>query len=407
MTPHERSRARRSDGGFTLLELVVVMGILSGFLVMLVQLVDTGLSLFAEGETGQMLADRGSRAQRVIAAELRTLRGSASGRDRDQIEDRLLVQRLPIGLPANPERGATLVQVVRAAVHLAPDRELGLIDEMLAQRVLQQEGEMPLADLAEKVAALRAVEPLRGIGNMIMLPWRQENADDALLELRVGWFLLGQKILVSPDKPPVDPFDILVPGTPDLPAIVVYGNTRPLLRDLLHCEFEFWSQRTRKWQSTDGTTSGGSGPETIWDSTRGGWLIEDATGGEFAFDRGPGSLRDPSDDIHPHAIRVLCVAAQPSELRAEGLLARRINADDRSLTLLNGDRFPGSDDGGWVKVQGEWIYYAERRGDRLTGLRRGQRRTKATEHPAGVRAHVGTTVEFVIPIEHKKDDWNG
>ena len=75
--------------------------------------------------------------------------------------------------------------------------------------------------------------------------------------------------------------------------------------------------------------------------------------------------------------------------------------------LLNGDRFPGAVDGGWVKVRGEWMHYDELDGDRLTGLRRGQRRTKAVEHPRGVRVHVGETVEFVIPVTHAKDDWNG
>jgi hypothetical protein len=60
-----------------------------------------------------------------------------------------------------------------------------------------------------------------------------------------------------------------------------------------------------------------------------------------------------------------------------------------------------------VKVRGEWIGYAERDGDQLRGLRRGARSTKPLEHPAGTPVHVGRTVEFVVPIAHKKDDWNG
>jgi len=75
--------------------------------------------------------------------------------------------------------------------------------------------------------------------------------------------------------------------------------------------------------------------------------------------------------------------------------------------LLQGDRFPGAADGGWVKVRGEWLRYDAREGDLLRGLRRGQRGTKALEHPAGARVHVGRTVEFTIPVPHHKDDWNG
>lgn len=391
--------------GFTIIELVVVMGILSGFLVMLVQLVDAGLSLFAEGESGQAFADRTSVAQQRIKAEFTALRGSASGRDRDSVEDRLLVQWLPIGLPARPEHKATMVQMVRAAVQLPPDRELALLDALLMARIIEEDGELEAGEMATRLEELRATEPLRGIGNMMLLPWRQEGADDALLELRVGWFLPGQKVPVGDDW--VDPFDVLVPGQPVLPAMVVHQVTTTLVGELLHCEFAFWSQRTQSWRTNDGRSSGGSGPETIWDSARGGWLVDEVTGGEFDFDRGPGSMRDPTDDIQPHAVRVTCVVAQPSTQAAEGLLARGLATNDNVLVLIDGDRWPGSDDGGYVKVRGEWLYYAERDGDRLKGLRRGQRRTKAIEHPAGVRAHHGQTVQFVIPVPHAKDDWNG
>ena len=50
--------AARAQSGFTLLELVVVMGLLSTFLLLLVQLVSSGAKLFDEGESGQDLADR-------------------------------------------------------------------------------------------------------------------------------------------------------------------------------------------------------------------------------------------------------------------------------------------------------------------------------------------------------------
>lgn len=391
--------------GFTILELVVVMGILSGFLVMLVQLVDSGLRLFRDGEVEQQLADRASHAQHVFADELRQLRGSVTGRDSDTAADRLVVQMLPIGLPERPELGATRVQVLRGAVHLSRDRELALREVFLLAQVQAEKPDAPPVVVEAEVAKRKLVEPLRGIGNLLLLPWRQENADDAMLELRAGWFLPGQTLPVGPDRA-VDPFGVIVPGSADLPSLVLYRNTTPILQNLLHVEFLLWSQRTTTW-GQDGEVGLQGEPERIWDSARGGWLIDGFSGGAWPLDRGAQSLDDPLDDIQPHAILVRCVVAQPAEIAPEGVLASELGADEDKAFLLAGDRFPGPRDGGWLKIRGEWIRYAERDGDVLRGLQRGQRFTKALEHPAGTRVHVGRTVEFVVPVAHAKDDWNG
>ena len=153
--------------------------------------------------------------------------------------------------------------------------------------------------------------------------------------------------------------------------------------------------------------SGGAGAERIWDSARAGWLVDAASGGQFAFDRGPQSANDPTDDIQPHAILVRCVVAQPANLAAEGLLDGFLPATDLSLRLHDGSRFPGANGGGFVKIGGEWMHYDELDGDVLRGLRRGQRGTKAIDHESGVRLQVGREVEFVVPVPHSKDHWHG
>lgn len=400
--------------GFTLIELLVVMGILSGFLVMLVSLVDSGLTMFRDGETSQVLADRGARAQQVIRDELSRLRGSSTGRDRTEVEDRLVVQMLPIGLPRTPERGATLVQVLRGAVHLDPARELAIIGKQLAGDVLEEDPSLTPEEIVAEVEKRAAVEPLRGIGNLLLLPWRQEGDDDALLELRAGWFLPSQRVPAGVDSF-VSPFDVIVPGGDELPGLTVYAMTEPILQNLLHVEFGLWSQRTTSWGDARGPLhgyqSGSTGnlqlPQAIWDSARGGWLIDRQSGGEFAFDIGRISEDDPTDDIHPHAILARVVVAQGRDATPEGLLASYLGSEDTSIYLYDGTSFPGDPDGGYVKLGGEWIRYAELDGDRLIGCKRGQRATKILEHEAGTVVNVGRTIEFVVPVLHAKDDWNG
>lgn len=404
MSPFASNRdsvARSRQGGFTLLELVVTMGILTGFLLMLTQLVGGGVTLFRDGEAAQALADRGEAARRAVARELATLRADAAGRDRAEAGDRLLVQELPIGLPARAEARATRVQMVRAAVHLAPDRELALVDAMLAQQIAAEQPDLTPAAKEELLVTLRSREPLRGIGNLLLLPWRQEGGDDALLELRAGWLLPGQTVPAARDEL-VDPMAVPVPGGEDLSALMIHALTEPIARDLLHVEFLWWGQTTTTWR--EGVSGG---PFRVWDSARAGWLVDVAAGGEFALDRGPESWRNPDDDIQPHAVMVRLVAAQAPENAPEGLLAAPIGADDERLELVDGETFPGAEGGGWVKVGGEWMRYDRLEGDYLLGLQRGQRRTKAIEHAAGVRVHVGRTVEFVVPLPHGKDDWNG
>ena len=64
---------------------------------------------------------------------------------------------------------------------LPVDRELALVDGQIAADLLRDNPTLPPAALQQQVAERRAGRPLRGLGNLLMLPWRQEGDDDALL----------------------------------------------------------------------------------------------------------------------------------------------------------------------------------------------------------------------------------
>ena len=241
---------------------------------------------------------------------------------------------------------------------------------------------------------------------MLMRAWPQsdrnaevQSKEVTLIELRLGRFLMDERVPVGDNL--VDPFAVPDPGSNELPATVVHAATEVLVDNLLYYGIEMWSQGTKSW---DGI--GTSGPLKVWDSARAGWIggADDDAG--FPYELGEWSEKDPSDDIHPHALRVTLVVAADESGPREGLLAAELGAEDRSLLLVSGDRFPGPDEDGYCKVGGEWVRYQERSGDRLVGLSRGQRGTARTRHDPSTIVRVGRTVQFVVPLPHARDDWD-
>ncbi|MEI6128741.1 MAG: type II secretion system protein [Planctomycetota bacterium] len=387
--------------GFTLLELVVVMGILSGFLLMLVQFLDSGVQLFSEGENGQALADRAEAARTAVDRELRSLRGPGLDFEDGKQSERLLAQMLPLGLPQRSEPGAPQGLVLRAAVQLSPQHEERIRhDAMLLRAITELGPKVSTDELAARARELERKLPLRGTGRLLLLPW-PKTADQSILELRIARFLPDQLVQIG-EGDAIDPFSVMVPGGPEWPALALFTSTEVLVDDVLHFELRFWSQNTQSFDD-----NGDKGPERVWDSARAGWLSDTAMPPVFRLDRDPQSLDNPTDDVYPHAIRVIIVVASDERQTPDGLLARELEVDAQSLLLLNGERFPGATDGGFVKVEGEWLRYAQRIGDELTGLHRGQRGTRAVMHAPAARCRVGRTVEFTVSLAHAKDNWNG
>lgn len=392
-------RARQQ--GFTLLELVVVMGILAGFLAMLVQLLDMGITLVGSGESAQVMADRGDAVARVVERDLRRLRGSQPTLEPAGGQPRLLVQQLPLGLPARSGAATTLAFSLRSSAWLSPDEEMPLREGMIMQQARALADSDEPGKVAEKYQELLASNPPRGMGVVWLLAWPQGDPEGALMELRRGTYLDNQLLDAGPGNA-ADPLQVAYPGGPELPSAVVLQNTTPVARDVLHVEVLCWSQRTRSWTGT-----GDDGAERTWDSARAGWHTDAALGPVFRLDRGPESLTDATDDVFPRALRVTLVVAQDARQAPEGILAEELTTDAASLRLVSTDRFPGAEDGGFVKVGREWIRYTGIEGNTLQGLQRAQRGTVRASHAQGTILRVGRTVEFTLPLAIGRDDFNG
>ena len=223
----------RGNEGFTLLELVVVMGLLAAFCVMLLQLMTSGLRMFEEGEDGQALADRGANAARVVRKQWTDMLGPIST-ERGLPQSRLLVQWMPLGLDHGGEDDVapTRVQMLRALVRINEDEERALVE-----RQLEVESDQELA--AELAGISRG-----GRARLWLLPWPSGDADGAYLQLRRGLFLPGA--ILDIDGVGLDPMRVVEPSQ-ELDAELVSLLTEPVVEGLLHVEFALWSQNTLGW----------------------------------------------------------------------------------------------------------------------------------------------------------------
>ncbi|MCA8956316.1 MAG: type II secretion system protein [Planctomycetes bacterium] len=388
--------------GFTILELTVAMGLLSVFMMFLIQIMLTTTEVFHDGQQMQELASRGLAARRPAEEALRAMTGPTfEGRDLPS-DARLLVQWAPLGLDPTAARGH--VQVLRATVRLSEAQERQLLERELRSAA---EAELGQAAGEDKIAALvrAAMERtgLRGRADMLLLPWPTGDAEKAYLELRRGRFLPGRPLPYR-EANGRGLMDLREFGPGDLPAARVPEITEVIASGLLYVGFRCASQKTRNW--VHGPDSGG--PESVWDSARAGWSLDaKEQSSRFSLDIGETSARDSTDDVFPHYIELLVVAGSSSQDLPESSLAEDITADEKAIRILDTDRLPNAIHGNFIKIGSEWVQFGERHGGRLSGVRRGQRGTTAKAHERGTGVRIGRTEVIMLRVPHARDSFNG
>ena len=381
---------RRGDAGFTLLELVVAMGLLSGFLLMLVRLLTTGADLFDEGERGQELLDRSAAAVRTAQRALTDTCGPRLvGRPDGRTDARLLVQTIPTGTG----EGAGRAQLLRSSENLDPaleDRLLRAAFEAEAAAEGLRDDEMERA-VRERLAAW----PRSGRGEVQLFPWPVGD-DGVYFELRRR-DLPADPMLYPAEEIPV--LDVRDPENMDVDFERLVLGSRVVARGLLHFELRFWSQRTRTWQLV-----GTEGPERVWDSARGGLMLGVTEGSDvFGLDFGPSSLDDPRDDVWPRWVRVIVTVDAGPQTPPASFLTQAITDADTTLQVTRPEDIPDPSDQPWLKVGAEWVRFQGVVGRTLTGVRRGQRGTKATPHAAGTSIRAGREAVLDVQLPHGRD----
>ena len=199
---------------------------------------------------------------------------------------------------------------------------------------------------------------------------------------------------------------------PDWDSSWVEESCRELASGVLHLEFRFWTQYTSTWEEDDfpypfpHDDERRSGPAFIWDSTRGLFPPEDDMPDDaFRMYRGPDSMGDSSDDIFPRQVLVILVMETPIQVT----LSSGISAETSRIPIRGAAKLPG-DGPGYVRIDREWIRYVKVEKGRLvleSSFRgRGARWTRAVSHKKGTDVRVGRTFRMTVRIAASRDHWD-
>ena len=393
MTVDSRAHRGRPDGGFTLIELVVAMGLLASFLVMLVNLIGSAARLFDEGERGQELLDRASAAMRASRDVIDATTGPmVVDRPAAPPDARLLIYRRPLGF-GSLDDAAPKLPVLRATARIPAARENPMLLRAFRDAAIAEGADPQSAD--DDARQMLAAFGSTGRAEVLLAAWPSDETG-TYFELRRGERPLDPLLLpdgVTGLLELDDPEDLSI--EPER----VRDSWRVVATGLLHFDLAMWSQRSRQWDA-----SGAQGPERSWDSARAGLLTSpEPTADDFGFDVGAGSFADARDDVWPRWLRVTIVVGPPATSPPPASLARSLDATATTVTVTRPEELPDPGLDPFVKIGPEWIRFESVRGRELIGVRRGERGTRAREHGSGTAVRFGRSLQFDLRLPHGRD----
>ncbi|GEM_PF-2485120 len=413
----ERGGRPGCASGFTLLELLLVMGILAFFFLFLTRFLTESLRIWQTGEGQAALEARCSAALAHASADLRRMapllgRNYTTGRsglfaayrpgDRVSTAGRFRADFLPFepsgkrtpGEAAEGDPGRKdWFPRIRMVIQPAPMEAVRLLREKWIEEWRKEGRESGEAEL-ENELRLRLGEirvfPLAEV----CLRVRPTGEEDG------AYLVLERAVRLLEDEGGGRWVDDLDPDDRER------GGPRyePLLTGLLHLGYLFKSQYTTSFDEAPGSDRG---PETCWDSARAGGFPDGHPVLRFGLDLDARSLSDPLDDILPSAVRIEVVVDAPPGAARTARLRSELGERDEEILVDRPESLPVPKPYAWIKIRSEWIRYRSLRGNRLSGLSRGGRGTRPRRHPAGARIHVGRTGVLVLPLPLARESWNG
>lgn len=394
-------------GGFTLVELLVAMGIFLVLGTSLMVILRGGLATWRRSEARQ---ESFAAAQSLVSQLAEDLRSAVAPHDTPldgmgEVEARMLCD-----------------------VDAAGRQRLFLV------RTLKAESEHPITGLAgTTIGADRNVDYREDL----------EEARESRLRatggaMEVAWVLGPDDVLYrgvkAPPGPPgslfadQDPYELSpptatapggrpgatpgpAPGAPAArdDAAALPPLLRPFAMNVIHLELRFWTQYTTSWDPGSPPrrrlqANEKSGPLLYWDSTRAVLAPEDDDRRRFDTFVSRASLTDPRDDLFPAKVRVELTVREHPAAGSSTFLTRPASRSDAELYVQDPGRLPPK---GHLLLDREWVKYDEVQRDRVVVAQngRGARGTAAVEHDL-VEVVVGRSFVVIVDVPAWREDWS-
>ncbi len=356
-------RDARERGGFTLVELLLAVGLFSILILALLRLVDTSLTIWGRTDETRELSEMSAMVLDLLAEDVHALEGGPRG---DLVADWVLFDLDQDGVTGAPRPRLRLVRNVDAAdlERLVPRPEEGASTAETFERGLAEVGWAWLPGGSS------------GDGRVLGTLWRGErdvSERETLSFLDPGFF--------GPSgKPPP-------------------GSLHEITGGVLWFNAWFAGQTSvvhSAWQLGDGL----SDCSASWDA----WRKERPNAELHAFNLPAAGMPRAKDvPLLPRRIRVELELEREHDLRLRTRLAEEVLVDATQILVQDGRKLPPRD--ALVLIDEEWMRVLAVQGNRLA-VERARRGTRATLHPPGTLVHHGWRTVREIPVSMTREDWD-
>jgi prepilin-type N-terminal cleavage/methylation domain-containing protein len=358
----EGREGREGRGGFTLLELLLAVGLFSILILALLKLIDTSLTIWSRTDTSRELSEMGGAALDMLAGDLFALEGGKRG---DLVAD------------------WRLFDLDRDGIEGAPAQRLRLVRHLGAAGLQRLSG-------AAAGSSFETFE--RGLVEVgwALLPGTSDDPDERALGTLVrGERLVGDKDTLSFFEP-----GFFGPNGKPVPGALV-----ELTGGVLWFNAWFATQTTilhDGWVLGDDLENCASS----WDA----WNKARPDAEVSVFNRVPAGMPQAKDvPLLPRRVRVEIELERPRDLRFRTRLRTAANVGDATIDVRDGNKLPPV--GTMILIDEEWMKIQSVNGERAS-VERGRRGTRAAAHAAETLLHHGWHLAREIPVDMTREDWD-